>query len=93
VFWDSTLREVEEVFDRIREEERSWNIRFGLVAATIVNFSPRKKGSRKVRPEDFWKDPGDHMAPKEAVTFMASWVNAVNSQLRKEDHGDRASTR
>lgn len=31
--------------------------RAGVVAATVVNCTPRKRGSRPVKPTDFYNDP------------------------------------
>jgi hypothetical protein len=39
-----------------------WDLRFGLVAATIVNMTPRKN-AKQARPDDFF----ENLKPKESV--------------------------
>jgi hypothetical protein len=86
VFWRSTMAEVEAVFTAIAEREHAENLRFGLVAATIVNVH-RKKNSRLVRPQDFFRRrrrEEDFMDVKSAVHMMDAWAATHNTRTRSK---------
>lgn len=80
LFWTLTPREVEEILKRRGEEERSRNLRAGLVAATIINVH-KKKGAPLTKPADFLRSrpqPGDYMDLKQSVRALDAWAAASN---------------
>lgn len=82
LFWRMSPPELEAIFKRRAEDERREYLRFGLIAATIVNVH-RKKGSRVIQPSDFFRElpkPEDFMDGEEAVTFMDRWAKTMNSE-------------
>ncbi len=42
--------------------------RAGIVAATVVNCTPRKRGARPVKPTDFYTDPYAQDSAREELT-------------------------
>jgi len=63
------MAEVEAVFQRQHERDRQEHLRFGLIAATLVNVH-RRKGARIVKPSDFLEAPKQHLSPKDSVSFL-----------------------
>jgi hypothetical protein len=67
------------VLQQVAQRERQANLRAGLIAATIVNSNPyRKKGARRLKPEDFIKGPREYMTAEEGARFMDRWAKHIN---------------
>lgn len=52
-----TSAELTELFAYARKEPHGYEIenwRVGMIAATVANVTPRKKGSRPLKPNDFY---------------------------------------
>ena len=80
LFWTLTPHELAAVLKiRAREAEQE-SLRFGLVAATIVNVN-RRKGTRMVQPRDFFRkkrQAKDFMSVEAAQSFMDGWASQMN---------------
>lgn len=83
LFWELTPREIEEVLRRRAEEDKAQLLRFGLIAATIVNVH-RSKGAALVQPSDFIREkpkPEDYMDPETAQAFLDRWARTQNAEF------------
>ena len=54
-------------------------LRAGLVAATIVNMTPGRKG-RAARPEDFIRTPPKIVSAEEMEAALDAWAGGLNSK-------------
>ena len=80
LFWTLTPHELATVLKIRAKEAEAESLRFGLVAATIVNVN-RKKGTRPVQPRDFFRrkrQEKDFMSVEAAQSFMDGWANTMN---------------
>lgn len=92
LFWDLDHREIIAVFRERAEiqrvEQRTADLRAGLIASTIVNMSPhRKRGARKVQPGDWFQygDDLDRMGHEESMRFMDRWARRQNDRTVESD--------
>jgi hypothetical protein len=95
LFWRLTPVEAGALINQLVElesrRERAARLRAGLIAATIMNTTPRRKGDHKVyQPTDFWKDRKvsnvEIVAPAVMARRLAAWGDAIrrrNALMRK----------
>ncbi len=57
-FWHLTPRQWGALIERWEEAQEWKDYRVGIIASTIVNTTPRKKGSKLYKPEDFMPTKG-----------------------------------
>lgn len=75
------------MLDKIRERERrrdrQANRRTGLIAAEMHNIWNREKGDPRVKPMDFWQEPGEpkRMTPEEARQHFTAWAEGRNQTV------------
>lgn len=72
-FWDLTLEELHARIERYRQEQKRWDIRFGVIAANYIN-TKLKEGAPRVKPGDFFghtdgqeMDDGEEMTPEQTI--------------------------
>jgi len=70
-FWDLTWEEYYARQDRHEEQEKRWDLRFGVVASMYINCK-LKEGSEPVKPGAFFgheedTEPDREMTPEETI--------------------------
>lgn len=82
LFWDSTLEEVEAVFDRAREADRKADRRAGLIAAQVTNMAG-KVSRRTAKPDDFFRydDAELHDTPEALRDALIGFAKRTGAKL------------
>lgn len=71
---------IEELGERRKADQDAANLRAGVVAATIANIW-RKKGSRAIRPQDFFRRRKP-MSAGNFRTMMLTWAKDMQASGR-----------
>lgn len=85
VFWGCTPSEATLLLGDMAERDqavaRRADLRAGLIAATIVNTTPRK--SRRVfQPTDFFPDAPEEVTLEQMRTLLSSWAASHNRVIK-----------
>jgi hypothetical protein len=89
-----TSGELEEVLKVRWNAEKREYLRFGLVAATVVNVN-RRRGAPLVQPDDFFRErpkEADYMGVEEAQKELGMWAASLNAGMPQPVEGLEGNT-
>jgi hypothetical protein len=85
--WDLTFEEVYALMDRHDEQQKRWDLRFGVIAAAYVNCQP-KEGAEPIKPGAFFgyeSDEEDYeMTPEETVASIKAALAKPKPKMKRE---------
>lgn len=86
LFWRLTPREVMAAIEAVNLRqsalEDAANLRAGLIAATVINMTPRKKGARPAKAGDFFRKPVKAQSPAEMAQMLDRLAARQNATYR-----------
>jgi hypothetical protein len=87
VFWDLTFEELDALVEHHNEQQKRWDLRFGVVAAAYINCK-LKEGAEPIKPGAFFgydtEEDDYEMTPEETVLAIKSAMAKPRPKVTRE---------